>query len=231
MPVLPSGRVVGIMSERARYHAARLKLHITEATPHRELYSLIDILIHAPRGTHGSGSDYHFSGYTLTDVRLFNQWDERDRQFFFKWLTEPAQISTIELARQRLLLEKEAPKEHIYPYPARLYSVLQRRVAALELRSATPAQWKRTLLNMRQSGLRRDELDWSSVLIFLDTQKKGEAIRKGRSLAAIDFSHIELKLSSELECNRNCQLPFREVAQRLAGYQLQLAGYAVADED
>lgn len=231
MPVLPSGRVVGIMSERARYHAARLKLRVTEATPHRELYPLIDILIEKPRGASGSGSAFDFSGYTLGDAKLFNQWDERDRRFFFKWLNETSQVHTIELARRRLLLEKDAPKERVYSYPDNLYSLLQRRVTALPLRTATALQWKRTLLNLRQSGIRRDELDWSGVLAFLDMQARDLVIAKERVLAAIDFSSIQLKLSNELECNRNCQLPFREVAHKIASYQLQLASYPVADDD
>lgn len=230
MPVLPSGQVVSIMSERARFHAMRLRLRITEATPHHELYPLVDILIEQHHG--GSGSTiFHFSGYTLGDTRFFNQWEERDRQFFFAWLREPAQVSTIELARRRLLVENGPPKELRHPYPSRLYSLLRKRVEALPLPRAAAVQWKRTLLNLTRNGLRREELEWSGVLTMLSQKAKGEKIDKAQLLEAIDFSHIALKLSNELECNRNCQLPFHEVAQRLAGYQLQLAGYAVADED
>lgn len=232
MPRLPSGRYVGIMSERARYHAARLRLKVSEATPHHALYSLVDILVEATPGTHGiTSSTIRFSGHTLADVRLYNQWDERDRHYFFNWLREPAQVSTIELARRRVLVEIEPPKELSHPYPARLYSLLRKRLAALPQQRAATVQWRRTLLNLTRNGIRREELEWSGVLAFLSRQPKGELIDKATLLSAIDFSPIELKLSNELECNRNCQLPFREVAKRLAGYQLQLAGYRVADED
>ena len=230
MPVLPSGQVVGIMSERARFHAMRQRLRVTEATPHHELYPLVDILIEQAHG--GQGSDtFNFSGYTLGDVGFLNSWEARDRKAFFDWLREPAQVSTIELARRRLLVEDGPPKELLHPYPARLYSVLRKRLEALPLPRAAAVQWKRTLLNQTRNGLRREELEWSGVLNFLAHQPKGAMLDKAALLAAIDFSPIALKLSNELECNRKCQLPFREVAQRLAGYQLQLAGYPVADED
>lgn len=232
MPRLPSGRYVGIMSERARYHATRLKLKVSEATPHRALYPLVDILVERAPGAHTSASvEVQFSGHTLADARFYNQWDERDRRYFFEWLREPAQVSTIELARRRLLVEREPPKELLHPYPSRLYSLLRQRLQALPLQRAATVQWQRTLLNLTRNGIRREELEWSGVLAFLARQPKGELLDKRALLEAIDFSPIALKLSNELQCNRNCQLPFREVAQRLAGYQLQLAGYAVAASD
>ncbi len=219
------------MSERARLHATRLKLRVTEATPHHQLYPLVDILIEQPQGAHGSGKSYGFSGYTLADMNRIKQWEERDSHFFLEWIRETPQVSTIEQARRRLLVEKTVPKEQVHAYPARLFSLLHRRVSALPMRRATAGQWQRTLLNMKRDGIRREELDWSGVIDFLARQPKEVAIDKGLLLGAIDFSAIQPRLSNELECDRGCRLPFGEVAQRVAAYQLQLAGYAVAEKD
>lgn len=219
------------MSERARLHAARLKLRVTEATPHHQLYPLVDILTEQPQGAHGSDKSYGFSGYTLADMNWIKHWEERDSHFFLEWIREPQQVRTIEQARRRLLVEKTVPKEQAHAYPARLFSLLHRRVSALPMRRATAGQWQRTLLNMKRDGIRREELDWSGVIDFLARQPKEVAIDKGLVLGAIDFSAIQPRLSNELECDRGCRLPFGEVAQRVAAYQLQLAGYAVAEKD
>ncbi len=231
MPVLPSGRFVGIMSERARYHAARLKLRVTEATPHNQLYSLIDILIESPQGAAGSGQSFCFSGYTLASVKWLEQWEECDRRFFLQWLREPAQVSIIEQARRRLLVENALPKEQVYSYPSRLYSLLHHWLQALPLARASAGQWQRTLLNMKREGLRREELDWSGVMNFLARQSREAMIHKDRLLGAIDFHTITPRLCNELECDRGCRLSFREIAQRLPAYQLHLAGLGVNERD
>ncbi len=229
MPVLPSGRFAGIMSERARYHAARLKLRVTESTPHYQLYPVIDILIE--QGGGAASPTYGFSGKTLADLQQLDDWSDEDRRFFRAWLRETAQVQTIELARRRLLVEKGVPREQVFPYPQRLYSLLQRRLEALPQQRASASQWQRTLLNMRRDGVRREELEWSGVLNYLGRKPGAMLIDKAVLLSALDFSAIEPRLSSELECDRSCQLPFAEVAERLPAYQLQLAGYRVGDRD
>lgn len=231
MPVLPSGRYVGIMSERARYHAARMKLRVTESTPHHQLYSLVDILIEQPHGASGSREPVSFSGYTLASLPWLGQWEERDRRFFFQWIREPTQVRLIEQARHRLLAEKSLPKEQVYAYPLRLYSLLRHRLEELPLARASAGQWQRTLLNLKQDGLRREELDWSGVMGFLACQPKGRVIDKAEVLGAIDFSAIQPRLSNELTCDHGCRLPFHEVVQKMAAYQLQLAGLVVGDKD
>ena len=231
MPVLPSGRYVGIMSERARFHAARQNLRVTENTPHHQLYPLIDILTERKRDEHDSSNRYGFSGYTLADLNRTLQWDETDSRFFFAWLREPSQVRTIEQARHRLLVEKSVPKERVYAYPSRLYSLLQYRVETLPLRRATAAQWQRTLLNMKRTGVRREELDWSGIIDFLTRQPKEVMIEKSVVLGVIDFSAIQPRLCNELECEQGCRLEFTDMAQKLATYELRLAGYAVGDTD
>lgn len=217
------------MSERARYHAARQKVRVTERTPHNQLYPLIDILIEHAHDS--SGQVLVFSGYTLSSLQWLGQWEERDRRFFFQWLREPAQVRLIEQARQRLLAENTQPKEQVHPYPSRLYSVLRHRLQALPLARAPAAQWQRTLLNMKRDGLRREELDWSGLLNFLARQPKGQMIDKASLLEAIDFSAILPRLCNELECDRRCRLALREVGQKMAAFQLQLAGLPVGEQD
>ena len=231
MPVLPSGRFVGIMPERARFHATRLKLRVTESTPHHQLYPLVDILLEQPRGTSASSQSYGFSGHTLADLNWINQWEERDCRFFLTWIREASQVRTIEQARRRLLVEKAVPREQIHAYPERLYSLLRYRVETLSLQRASAGQWQRTLLNMKRDGVRREELDWSGVIDFLARQPKGVTIDKAVVLGAIDFSAIHPRLSNELECDHGCRLPLREVTKKLLAYQLKMAGYPVGERD
>lgn len=231
MPVLPSGRYVGIMSERARFHAARQKLRVTEKTPHHHLYPLIDILVEKPNRERGTSSAYGFSGYTLANLNWIGQWEEADRNAFFEWIRQPAQVQLIEQARRRLLAEKGMPRERSYAYPQRLYSVLRQRIETLPMQRAKARQWQRTLLNMKREGIRREELDWSGVLDFLSQQPEEIAIDKTLVLGAIDFSAIQPRLSNELECERSCRLPLGEVAEKMAAYRLQLAGLPVSKRD
>lgn len=231
MTVLPSGRVVGIMPERARLHAARLKLRVTESTPHHQLYPLIDVLVDPRDHSHTSARPTSFSGYTLADRNWLNQWEAPDRRFFLEWIRERSQIATIEQARRRLLLEKAIPKGEVFPYPLRLYSLLHRRIAALSMRRASVGQWKRTLLNMKRDGLRREELDWSGLIGFLSQRPQEAMVARDELLAAIDISTLRPRLSNELEAGCGCCLPFNEVASRLPIHQLQMADYPVADQD
>lgn len=229
MPVLPSGRYVGIMSERARYHATRKKLRISEKTPHHHLYPLVDILTQNRHEC--SVNELGFSGYTLADMQWLGQWAEADRNAFLTWVREPAQVQRIEQARRRLLAEPSQPREQSYRYPLRLYSLLRERIEALPMRRARAEQWKRTLLNMTRDGLRREELEWSGVLEFLGRKPPEILIDKALLLSAVDFSHIQPRLITELECDRDCHLPWRDVAQRIPAYQLQLAGLNVPERD
>lgn len=231
MPQLPSGRYVEIMSERARYHARRLKLRVTATTPHQQLYPLVDILIEPENSSLGCRGCATFSGRTLADRNWINQWPEGDRRFFLNWLGEKSQVRTIEQARNRLLAERCTPREELHDYPQRLYSQLRRRIESHKMARASVQQWRRTLLNMRRDGIRREELDWSGLPQFLSRQPANVVITKEELLAAIDFSHIRPQLSNELECDGHSHLPFDEVAQRIPAYQLQMAGFTVDDND
>lgn len=231
MPQLPSGQYVAIMSERARYHARRMKIRVSANTPHQQLYPLVDILIDPTNNSHGCRGCATFSGHTLADRNWINQWEERDRRFFLEWLREESQVRVIEQARTRLLAERGSLKEELHDYPGKLYSQLQLRIESLTMQSATATQWMRTLLNMKRDGIRREELDWSRLREFLGQHDGNAQVSKQAVLDAIDFSHIMPQLSNELECDGECHLPFSEVAQRVPAYQLQMAGYPVADED
>lgn len=231
MPQLPSGRYVEIMAERARYHARRLKLRVSASTPHLQLYPLVDILVDPTNNSHGCRGCTTFSGQTLADRNWINQWEEADRRFFLNWLREESQIRVIEQARTRLLAERTASREELHDYPDKLYSVMQQRIKGLPMRRATAEQWRRTLLNMRRDGLRREELDWSKLPEFLSQQNSSAVIKKDELLAAIDFSHVLPRLSNELEYDGECHLPFNEVAQRIPAYLLQMVGYPIDEED
>jgi len=231
MPQLPSGRYVDILPERARYHARRLKLRVNERTSHLQLYPLVDILIDVTNNSHGCRGCTTFSGHTLGDRKWINEWSPEDRRFFLNWLQEESQVRIIEQARVRLLANRAVHKEELHDYPNSLYSILRNRISALPMMRATADQWRRTLLNMKRDGIRREELDWSGAMEFLSQQTQHDFITKEALLNAINFSHILPQLSNELECEGESHLPFREVAQRIPGFQLQMAGYQVNEED
>ncbi len=231
MPQLPSGRYVEIMGERARYHARRHHLRVSANTPHQQLYPLIDILIDPTNNAQGCRGCTTFSGYTLADRAWINEWDDADRRFFLDWLREESQVRVIEQARSRLLAERAATHEELHTYPANLYSVLRRRIEALPMRTASARQWLNTLRNMCREGLRREELEWSRLPEFLDAHEETAQVEREALLRAIDLERITPRLSNELESEPAPRLPFAEVAQRIPAYQLQMAGYPLADDD
>ncbi len=229
---LPSGRNVQIMPERARYHARRLKYRINVKTPHIQLYPLVDILVESKnKNIKECRGCTTFSGYTLADRSWINSWDEEDRRFFLNWLREDTQVRVIEQARARILVEKILPREELHDYPDKLYSQLQCNIESLPLQRATVVQWRRTLLNMRRRGIRREELDWSGVFEYLSLLSTSSMVTKKEILAAIDFSHIQPRLINELDYDENCHLPFTEIAQKVPSYQLQMAGYQIEEQD
>ncbi len=231
MPQLPSGQYVEIMSERSRFHARRLKLRVSANTPHQQLYPLVDILIDPTNNTHGCRGCTTFSGHTLADRNWLNQWEDKDRRFFLDWIREESQVRIIEQARSRLLAERGVTKEELHDYPQLLYSSLKNRIEQLPMQRAPAEQWKRTLLNMRREGIRREELDWSGLPEFLSHNDDKKTISKETLLEAFKLSRITPQLSNELECDVSCRMPYDEVAQRIPGYQLQMAGYPVGEED
>ena len=231
MPRLPSGRYVDIMSDRARYHAARLGLRVKPGTPHARLYPFIDILVDHPRAHMSNGRRLGFSGHTLDDVRWLHKWDDADRKAFCAWVREAPQVQTIELARRRLLAEDARPRERVFDYPERLYSTLRHRVAALDLPRAKPEHWRRTLANLCGAGVSREELDWSGIEEFLSSLDAGHTLDKAIILDAIDFTAIRPRLTHEFVCGQGCTLPFEDVAHKMDAYKLQMAGLPVDDAD
>lgn len=230
MPVLPSGRFVDITADRARFHAARTGLRVKAKTPHVHLYALVDILVEHPRAT-GATRRIDFSGHTLADVGWLRKWDGKDREFFAAWVREAPQFRVIEQARRRLLAEDVKPREYVFDYPERLYSSLRTRVGQLNLPRAKAPQWRQTLLNLQNDGIRPEELEWSGILGVLDGLSEDRVIDKAVITDSMDFSAIRPRLSHELVCAQGCSLPFVEVAQKLKGYQLQQAGLPVGDDD
>jgi len=213
---LPSGRIAGITSVRARYHALRLNQCVTPQTPRHDLYRLVDIL-EQPTARHPlpGNPGYRFSGATLDKLPGLLSWPADDRRAFEDWLRQDNQVREIESARRRVVPDELPLVAREFDYPDRLYSALRRRLERIGLRRASPAQWRQTVMNLRRSGIRDEELEWSGLLAFFD-----EALRVGTPsisrealLAQIDFSAIRLSLSNELAQDKGCRLDFIEVKQ------------------
>jgi hypothetical protein len=215
---LPNGLTAGISNIRARYHALRLNRRITHKTPHRELYGLVDIVIdpnpdqqlpyhYTPR--------YRFTGHTLADLTTVKNWTPDDHHAFWTWLRQDDQIRTIEQARNRIISDDFPSLEQSFSYPQRLYSRLIRLIETMALQRASAKQWRNTLLNLNQHGVREEEISWSGILPFLTECLKQEpcVITKEALLAHIDFSAIRLLLTNELVSEKSCDLDFLEIPQ------------------
>jgi len=231
MPMLPSGRFVEIMSDRARYHATRTGMRVKPGMAHSKLYPLVDILVEHPRAGIKNGQRLGFSGHTLDDAFWLKKWGASDRKFFQAWIREAQQVRVIEQARRRLLAEDETPRERVFDYPEKLYSYLRHRVEILDMPRADARQWRRTLRNLDKVGVQREELERSGILDFLSALPDTQSIDKTVLIDTMDFTAIRPRLTYEFVCAKGCTLPFAEVAQKLKGYELQLAGLPSSDED
>ncbi|MES9846485.1 MAG: hypothetical protein ABW162_06855 [Candidatus Sedimenticola sp. PURPLELP] len=232
MPVLPSGHVVGITNERARYHATRQNMRVTRETPLHELYRLVDIVFaDEKRDSNDLSQGYRFTGYTVSDYQWLSKWREEDRISFLDWINQSRQLQVIEGARRKIIYDTLPHQVQAATYPESLHSVLRRRIAAMEMSSAGAEQWRSTILNMKHCGVREDEIRWSGILEFLDQAKSERegTITREEVLSRIDFSEIRIELTNELVRDEECHLPFRERAYILTARQLKDAGISLAN--
>ncbi len=234
MPLLPSGQVVGITSERARYHVTRLKLQISRETPFAQLYALVDIIY--ANGTDEAAQPSHqfcFSGATLADEDEIKKWPLQDQQAFCQWLKQDNQVNEINGARSKLLYDSLPEEILSFAYPSTLYSHLQHIIDALPLQAASPTQWKQTVSNFRNKGVREEELIWSGVMPFLDNAiKSGETmVRKQQVLSMLDLDYIKPALTNEMIWNPGSGLIFEETVVRFSHNELIRAGINVGTSD
>jgi len=231
---LPSGHIVGIMHERARFHARRQGLRITPYTPASQLRALVDVVF----AETGDDPDlWHkncvFSGHTLADQGWLQSWPRRDRESFLHWLEETPQRQAIEAARRRVLADDKPLQLVHLPYPEQLYSLLQRRLEGLDLNQASTVQWRNTINNLAKQGVRPEEILWSGAMAFLAAAERigHHHIRKTELLEHIGFDAIRMELVNELEYDHQATLRFVEKARVYTHAQLHCAGIWVAETD
>lgn len=199
MPVVSSIKSIGISSERARYHATRLNIRIHRDTPHEALYKLVDV-IHTDRSNSTLRSGFSYPGYTLSDKTWLQGLDATEQAGINHWLEDSATRYEIEGARRRLIYDELPDRIQHYNYPQALNSQLAIAIKTLPMRIAPAHQWRSTLLNLLQSGIKQDELRWSGILAYLDQlEEAGRRVSKQALLAAIDFSSIRMELFNEIK--------------------------------
>ncbi|MGD8912899.1 MAG: hypothetical protein PVI97_15285 [Candidatus Thiodiazotropha sp.] len=210
---LPSGQLTGISHIRARYHALRLNRLVGPSTSHRDLYGFVDIVV-KPDSLKNVPYDppFLFSGYTLADLSQLH-WPRSDRRAFEDWIKQAQQIREIDQVRKRINADEPALGEVEYHHPKQLYSCLQKRISQLSMHRASPDQWRRTLLNMTRSGIRKEELTWSGLVPYLAkmTHEGHMAITRDQLLSQIDFSIIRLSLTNEIVTDPGRMLEFMEI--------------------
>ena len=219
MLTLSSGRVVDLSADRAKYHALRHP-GVGPTSTHQQLYSLVDV-VYRKVDQHGEPMrgwteyDFQYSGFTLADIRTTSDWSEGDKNALYRWVTQSSQCQYIETARRRLHDNQQQLSIKFNSSPDYLYSLLQQRVEKLSLTRATVEQWRATIHNLQQQGIREEELRWSGLLAFLNKQTNDTVLSKAQILMAIDLSNIRLSLSCEKIWGVDGGLCFEEVAQRM----------------
>lgn len=219
MIVLPSGRVVDLSTDRAKYHALR-QSEIGAASTHRKLYSLVDIIYRRlddagipKRGW--SEYDYYFSGYTLDTVRFAQDWSEEDKAALSQWIHEDDQQRRIETARRRLNDNQPHLSVKTYSSPKHLYSLLKTRLIDLPQQRASAEQWHATITNMKKTGLREEEIQWSGLVQYLNRLEKKSLISKTQLLEKFSDKNLRINLSVEQVWGDKGGLSFKEVATRM----------------
>jgi len=94
------------------------------------------------------------------------------------------------------------------------YSTLKERVLALPMNKAAPQQWINTIHNLAKSGIREEEIQWSGVSDWLESQSG--PLNKTDVLDHICFDHLKIRIVKELnklsphldfiECNRSVDM-------------------------
>jgi len=219
MLLLASGRIVDLSTNRAKHHA--LKSHGPAANAdHRALYCLVDI-IYRHREATGEAKrgwteyDYEYSNYTLGNIHQADDWTDQEKSELFSWITQDTQKLIIETARRRLISNQLQLSVKSYSAPQSLYSSLKLCLQSLSLQRASVDQWHATIKNLKQTGIRKEEIVWSGLQSFLSQQNQNTLLTKECILAAIDFSNIGLELSTERIWGTGGGLCFRELAQRM----------------
>jgi len=216
MLLLSSGRIVDLVTVRAKYHALK-KLAPRPDVEHKALYGLVDV-VYRKRDENGEPKrgwtqyDYDYSGYTLDQLHSALDWNEAEKSKLYRWVSEDAQRQHIETVRRRLVDNQEQLSVKYYSAPAKLYSILYKRITALSLQKAKIKQWRSTIKNMQ---LRGEELIWSGLHHYLNKQDENIIISKQDILEAIDFSDIRLTLSTEQIWGSDGGLSFKELALKM----------------
>jgi len=218
MLVLANDWVVDISVDRARYHA--LRRHIGNDATHRQLYDVVDVVLRK-RDKDGvikrgwTEYDYDYSGYTAADIAKVTTWPDQIKTQFYEWLRQGQQVRKIDSVKRRLEGCHQGLTIKLNSSPQHLFSSLRRRLAALPLKRATVSQWRATIKNLENNGLKHDELQWSGVLEFLNQHDAVDRLHKQEVLAAVDFSSIRVELATERVCSSDGELCFKEVAYKL----------------
>ena len=222
MVELPSGIVIDLSTDRAKYHALRQQ-GIGLQSEHRQLYALVDI-IYRKRDENGqikrgwSEFDFDYSGYTIDSVRHAKDWSHEDKASLSQWIQQDDQRRHIKTARRRLIENQSQLTAKSYTSPEHLYSLLRQRLTDLPLQRASAKQWLATIENYRQSGVRDEEIHWSGIRRYLQQQTPGTVISK-QQLLNNRHNNLRIELSIEQIWGENGGLGFSEVAQRM-GHQV-----------
>lgn len=219
MLLLSSGRIIDISTVRAKYHALKQQGPSLDAK-HRDLYGLVDVIYRfrdkddiPKRGW--TEFDYNYSGFTLVNIHQSTDLTDTEKSELAQWITKPSQKRCIETARRRLIEKQKLLSVKHNSSPEFLYSTLRHRLERIKLQRTNVSQWKSTIKNMQQAGIRLEEITWSGLHDFLAKKDEDSLLTKDQLLAAISFNNCRLELSNETIQSNTGGLRYKEVAQRM----------------
>ena len=128
MLLLTSGRIIDLVTDRAKYHALENNGPQPDVE-HKALYALVDI-VYRHRDDNGNPKrgwtefDFDFSGYTLADIPKAMDWSDAEKAELYLWITRDVQKQRIETARRRLVDNQQQLTRETYSAPEKLENSL-----------------------------------------------------------------------------------------------------------
>jgi len=195
MPFLQGeNRLVGACTTRSVSHYSSSLANVTYESNLEDVYPFVDVMF-----AQDDNPEFPvFSGYQLDaylNVLKVNR--PIDYAIYLAWIHD-AFDSEIKGLFDRLM---EYEKKHCFsslqikfPFQSLLYDAIYN----MPLNKASPSQWQSTISNLTSKGVRKEEIEWFSLIDWLKNQHGH--ISKEAILSRINLSPIKIDMGIEKEC-------------------------------
>jgi len=197
MPFLPGeNRLVGACTTRGVAHFSSSLATVTDKSGLEAIYPFVDVMF-----AQDDAPEFPvFSGYHLDEyLKLLKSDRPIDYATYLAWIHD-AFDSEIQGLFNRLSTYE---RKHCFsslaiglPFHSQLYDTIHK----ISLNKASPSQWKATIANLTNKGVRKEEIDWFGLIEWLKHQHR--EIPKEEILSRIDIKPITIDIGQECECSR-----------------------------